>query len=652
MAKPGRPVSESYKHVCCSVSQSLSYGDETAIVGLEDEDDQSPIFSISKSSMDVVMATGAPHKRDPAWTRMSMRRSSSTNTHCEQDSAILQQLRSHMLQQVSSTNSHHLSLTTHNLDMHSPPALSEHRVANMQCCSESSGNIHSRSSTPETVVWKGGASCSSSLTQEACNPSAPESPTSKLISPPTTPSLFTSSLHTPTVSPVEPLNHQENFLMPSPATSPLQVHTSAPLTSNSSNLLQLSSTRGSFQFPSQKSSSVCSLEDNAVSDVGSVFEDSTKELHGPGGFQLPEGRETRSPERMLSSPMPTTLAEGQEVGRSGVSPCYPQLPWQSGESCLAQGCEKSPHDSSLSDSLVSDCCRCKLSYRTSITGPPQDDVIKEEGTVTSQVVLVDAEVQTISPMGSWWDLRRNIFTSNTGSHSNLGSPPGSRLNLKSSVGSNSNLVSPSSSMFPVSSEEEERHEEDQMWDMNSASSQDLERRRPCLKIHGSTREEMGRRSSMKQVQWDEDGMTWDIHGASVDPEELSTAIKKHLEFQSSPRPLRPSTKKKRAPKPPLILSVVKVMAPELNQPVMIKTSPCVMAGEGGETKQVEEEVPCGISRAEGENTKDEEDDEVYGEEGSSHPKSPLRGIVHTRKKSGIRSLGRPGWCGSSRKAND
>ena len=76
MAKPGRPASENYQPVCCSVSQSVSYSSTAGSEGLEDEDDKAPIFSLSKSSMDVVMATGPPHKRDPAWTRMDLKRSS------------------------------------------------------------------------------------------------------------------------------------------------------------------------------------------------------------------------------------------------------------------------------------------------------------------------------------------------------------------------------------------------------------------------------------------------------------------------------------------------------------------------------------------------------------------------------------------------
>lgn len=292
--------------------------------------------------------------------------------------------------------------------------------------------------------------------------------------------------------------------------------------------------------------------------------------------------------------------------------------------------------------------------------------------MTSQLELVDAAVQTISPIGSLWGLRTN--NSNMDSHSLLGSPPGSRLDLKSSVGSNSNLVSPSSSMFPVSSGEEEVEEEE--WrrdnltlDINSPFSHHLERRRSCLKNHGEERDGLGRRGSMKQVQWDENGMTWDVHGASVDPEVLSTAIQKHLELQNSPLAPRRTSNKKKAPKSPLISNVVKAMTLELQPPVMIITSTCTVEGESegppeadGGKREVEEEGEEGgkkeetieaarrISRAEGANSKEE--DEVYGEEGTSHPKSPLHGSGHSRKKSVIRSLRRPGWCGGSRKADD
>ncbi|CAK6969703.1 uncharacterized protein LOC111673517 [Scomber scombrus] len=449
MAKPVRPASENYQPAYCSVSQSFSYSSAAGTEGLEDEDDKAPIFSLSKSSMDVVMATGPPHKRDPAWTRMDMRRSSSTNTHSEQHP--------HMLQEINNVQA---PLTAQHLDTHGR-AISDRWLANLERWSGcSSSSTHSRSSTPDTVL---------------CERS------------------FTSS-------------------------------------------------------------------------------------------------------------------EG-------------------------------------------------------ITHTRRVEVFREEGTMTSQLELVDAAVQTVSPANSLWDLRSNI-SSNMGSHSILGSPPGSRLNLKSSVGSHSNLVSPSSSMFPVSSgEEEERQGDDPMWDVNSASSNDLERRRSCLKIHD--REELGRRSSMKQVQWDEDGMTWDVHGASLDPEVLSTAIRKHLELKYSPQPPRRSSKKKKAPKPPLISNVVKAMTPELNPPVMIITSTCLAERESKETlgadegKEAEEEGERKkeetvedartTSGTEGDNAKEKEE-EVYGEEGP--PKSPSRGSVVKRKRSVIRSLKRPGWCGSSRNTDD
>ncbi|KAF3704226.1 GRIN2-like protein [Channa argus] len=260
-----------------------------------------------------------------------------------------------------------------------------------------------------------------------------------------------------------------------------------------------------------------------------------------------------------------------------------------------------------------------------------------------------------------------MSTSHMDSPSILGSPPGSRLNLKASVGSNSNLVSPSSSMFPASSgEEEDRRRDDLTWDVNSASSNDLEKKRSCLKTQGEEKDELARRSSMKQVQWDEDGVTLDVCGASVDPEILSTAMVKYLRLQENPQPQTCMSKKKKAPKPPLLSNVVKVTTPELNPPVTIITSTCMMEGDSqraleadkeeemeedkGEGKK--EEIAEGArrkSKAEGANTKEEE--EAYGE-GASNPKSPSHGSVQTRKKSVIRSLRRPGWCGGSRKADD
>ncbi|KAI5107860.1 uncharacterized protein si:dkey-191g9.7 [Silurus meridionalis] len=39
------------------------------------------------------------------------------------------------------------------------------------------------------------------------------------------------------------------------------------------------------------------------------------------------------------------------------------------------------------------------------------------------------------------------------------------------------------------------------------------------------------KTPVKDVKWDSEGMTWEVYGASVDPEELGLAIQKHLELQ-------------------------------------------------------------------------------------------------------------------------
>ncbi|XP_042559152.1 uncharacterized protein LOC122128690 [Clupea harengus] len=42
---------------------------------------------------------------------------------------------------------------------------------------------------------------------------------------------------------------------------------------------------------------------------------------------------------------------------------------------------------------------------------------------------------------------------------------------------------------------------------------------------------VGGRSPMRDVEWDDEGMTWEVYGAAVDPEELGQAIQKHLDLQ-------------------------------------------------------------------------------------------------------------------------
>ncbi|XP_056616421.1 GRIN2-like protein [Triplophysa dalaica] len=57
----------------------------------------------------------------------------------------------------------------------------------------------------------------------------------------------------------------------------------------------------------------------------------------------------------------------------------------------------------------------------------------------------------------------------------------------------------------------------------------------CLleeKVNGSDQTvPKSNKSSVRNVKWDAEGMTWEVYGASVDPEELGTAIQRHLELQ-------------------------------------------------------------------------------------------------------------------------
>ncbi|XP_030610163.1 flocculation protein FLO11 [Archocentrus centrarchus] len=652
MARAGRPASESYQPARSSLSQSLS--DSSGAVKVEDEDDHAPIFSLSKSSVDVLMAVGPPHKRDPAWTRLDLRRSSSTNTHSEQNSVTLQPLHTHMWQHVNATSPHQLAPTTQYTDIHNPPALSERWISNMQRWSGCSGSTHSRSSTPDTVVSR---PCS--LMHEAPCSASPDSPMSKLTSPSTTPSPFISPLGTPTLTSVQtssPLTpnsqQQEELFEPSPTLSSPKIDTSPSSHSHSPDPLRLTSTEDegflennslSFQFPSPIPSSVSLDEAGVYSNPEYLVDDVIEPLSSP--TEILEGEEARSPVQILSYPTPNSP---EQESKTGPSVCFLELPWQPEQSGPAGRGWRSPLVSSLSESQLGDTCRCGSNAREGIAKVTKVEVFRQEASVMSRPEMADAAVQTISPIGSWWDLKMNISTSNMGSHSILGSPPGSRLNLKSSAGSNSNLVSASSSMFPVSSvEEEEKQGDDPVLEVASASSYDLESRRPCLKMQVQEMDDLGgRRSSMKQVQWDEDGMTWDVHGASVDPEELNTAILKHLESQKSPEPPRRSSKKKKAPKPPLISNV----APKIEGTPEADQGRATEQEEGDKKKEIEEASHRG-STAEDDKAKEDEQ-EICGEESISPSKSPSPGNGHSRKKSVLRSLRRPRWCGASATADD
>ncbi|XP_068114843.1 GRIN2-like protein [Hyperolius riggenbachi] len=61
---------------------------------------------------------------------------------------------------------------------------------------------------------------------------------------------------------------------------------------------------------------------------------------------------------------------------------------------------------------------------------------------------------------------------------------------------------------------------------------------PCLQTTSHSHLEAGvgfslqcPQSPMREVRWDDEGMTWEVYGAAVDPEVLGLAIQKHLEIQ-------------------------------------------------------------------------------------------------------------------------
>lgn len=657
VAMARRPLSESSQSMCSGSSDGRT-------VCLEDEDDGAPIFSLSRSSMDVVMATGPPHKRDPAWTTMDMRRSSSTNTHPESHLVALKQLPPHMWQHVTVANSHHGPPAAQTLDVNTSPVLSERWIANVHRCSQCSSSTHSGSSTPDTVVGRDGASHRYSLPQEIPFPAAPDALLSNPMSPSTKPSPLASPLQTPDLLPEVLLTsspfilspgQQKDFFSPttSPPASPRRADTSPPLPSNSPSVLQLTGTEDggsldnnnseSFTFPSALLSSTSLADGGDASDSRSLGGDAAAEPHRPERSEVLES----SGELLENSTDSTNSAADKKEPFSCDSDREP------GRSCWVQS-SGPPLVCSVSDSQLGKCCRCSMGTKESISEAPKRVRFREAGTMTSQAALVDVEVQTSTPPGSLWGLRKITSTSNMGSHSFLGSPPGSRLNLKSSVGSNSNLVSPSSSMFPISSEEEEEVEEEREDEQTEETLHNPDRRRSCLKNQGEEKDDV-RRGSMKQVQWDEDGMTWDIHGASPDPQDLSTAIQKHLEVLSCSQTVKRASTKKRAPKPPVLSNVVE--SPEHKNPPGVTT-------EAGEPRR--EEGPDGGRKLDkGGGAKREEGPEsdpglsssasdVRTEEpdGSSPPMSPSQGSSQNRKRSVIRSLRRPRWCLGSRKIDD
>ncbi|XP_076008338.1 uncharacterized protein LOC143002225 [Genypterus blacodes] len=678
MARPRHHASQNIQPGPRPVSQCVSSSAEAGMQEAGAEEDEGPIFSLSKSSVDVLMATRPPHARDPAWTRLDLRRSSSANTHSEQDSLAVQQLHAHMWQRTNAADSHEHTHTHghhHTLAQgHRPNTLGERWLANVERWRESSSSTYSRSSSPETILCPGGTSRPSPAASPFMSPvDSPSSPALHLFRPPPMTS------HT---------CQREDFVMASSTASQPSVSSTSPAS------LSQTKDEGAFPFPISLLSSL-TLEDGSVESKPGCLVNGTTET--PPSITFSPG-DTKSSGSDTGTPVdghtfgylsPTPSAEGTEEEREKIgqqegqmSACCLELPLLQGQSCPTGSTPgwQSPLISSLSDSHLDDCCRCKSkhpsghdisSVKVSAEAPKgakalMGEVLKEEGTMTSHYELADAAVQTASPVGSWWNLRKNM-SSNMSSHSILGSPPGSKLDLMVSLGSNMNLVSPSSSMFQVESDEEEEEEGgNPTWEVNSPPSGPLDRRRSCLKRQGDERRgqgELGRRSSMKQVQWDEEGMTWDVYGADLDPEDLRKAIRKHLEIQGSKDretlpPPRNSKKKKE--------KVAKEKVTKLNPPVMVNswTSMAESEEEEGEKaaeeedgkKESAEEATLGNNDTLRDNVKAQKKEDSKGceeeEECISQPTPLSAGSGRLQRKSVMRSLRRPRWCGGSMTVDD
>ncbi|KAJ7324338.1 hypothetical protein JRQ81_017358 [Phrynocephalus forsythii] len=57
----------------------------------------------------------------------------------------------------------------------------------------------------------------------------------------------------------------------------------------------------------------------------------------------------------------------------------------------------------------------------------------------------------------------------------------------------------------------------------------------------------GEKSPVPEVRWDDEGMTWEVYGAAVDPEVLGMAIQKHLEIQIEQFQTEPGEASRRSP---------------------------------------------------------------------------------------------------------
>ncbi|CAL8301028.1 unnamed protein product [Lota lota] len=552
--------------------------DEEEEVEYEEAED-APIFSRSKSSVDVLTATEPMHPWDPALTRQDIRRSSSTNTHTEHHTCTRQQLRARRRHEDAAAASKAFPIP-HRSPLGpgcgSPP-LSERWSA----CS-----TRSDCSTPDSVIWRGGAVRPQSLVQGA--------PASKLASPASPPPTFDSPIQTPPISPstrpplpLNPCRQQQPMSSTIPASPTPEGHATPPMPPStlppiSPELRRLPSMENEHMLTNNCSPSPTLPSHRSFSpgmDVGARTGSQQQAHLVQASEELPSVSGSTRP--VVGGEDEYTLLTQIEEQESPRQDKLPRKPGSSSPDFGVSRRWKSPLVSSLSDTGLSVYCRCScgLSRLETLASRPQGgkDSARDEAQETprSPVKSVDAAVQTASPPGSWLSLRKNMsymFNSHMGSHSILGSPPGSRLNLRSPVGSTSNLVSPSSSMFfqDVGEDQEEKEEEEKkskdsslVWETSTAAVQPQGRRRSCLKVPGDervrgeervrVRGELGRRGSMKQVQWDEEGMTWDIYGSSLDAEELDSAIERHLNLRvgkerHSPPPPRNKWRMKTATK--------------------------------------------------------------------------------------------------------
>lgn len=476
-------MEESNHYTSNLLSPGLNTGSGSYYTDSDDDEDgderDPPIISLSKSSTDV--AAGPPRRTELAWLRPDLRKSASA-----------QRPRSLAGSGVNISSSTKFGVLSGGYGSPMPLPFQQQERSSL-----GSGGS---SSSPDTVIWRGGSRGHPlSITEDPCAKHVPGPEKGTLPGfPPCAPYSYR-DLHMGRVEVKERqclsgynlMGHGANLVAgvgTAPRSATLEVRPYKCAEGNGGDPEIDGQATSSPDFPS--------LGRGCRTDTsGRVFRTSGS-FGTSASLTLPYANAnvdtTQLGEAQLH-PAATYGSEGQRSTFSDTSLAFPPLASSISETSLnRQALTRCCHVGSDCSSICSSTTAAvPVSVRSGAppTGPSRQRTFREASTMTSRSELRDVGIQTGSP-GSSVPATPTAVT----------------------------IDAPSSSS--QSSEEEE------------GDGRELTAGQLSGGAVGGGRDVAvgGGRTPVREVEWDEEGMTWEVYGAAVDPEELGQAIQRHLEL--------------------------------------------------------------------------------------------------------------------------